>query len=279
MPRWGVFQSPLHVCGATKNGGEWVSPGRNCRGNFPGERVDAGENMTQTTPSNHQQRARVLLADDQPIYLAEMAELLRSVGYDCECISDGRRVEAELAEGKVDVLVADIRMPGNFNLELVERVRASDDPPAVILMTGFPTLETAINSIKLRICAYLVKPFGFDELLAEVQAALATRQSVPPVSERIPLLPAMSSPSDVGELLERYPEVQRLTRREIEVFTRVLMGDDVPGIGSSLFISPHTVRNHLKAIYRKLDVRSRVELVVRFGALQRAELQLAALSS
>ncbi len=231
--------------------------------------------MTDVTSQFHS-RPRVLLADDQPVYLAEMAELLRNSGYDCDCLSDSRQIQEELDRGLVDVLVADIRMPGNFNLELVQRVRESDEAPAVILMTGFPTLETAISSIKLKISAYLVKPFGFNELLTEVQNALANRGANGPASERHSLRSGIINVGEVGDLLERNPEVQRLTRREYEVLVRVLMGDDVPAIGTSLFISPHTVRNHLKAIYRKLDVRSRVELVVRFGPLQRTEIEAVA---
>lgn len=218
---------------------------------------------------------RVIIADDQPVYLAEMVELLRGAGYDCQIVPDGQQCEQELMRGDVDVLVADIRMPGNMNLELASRVRALPNPPAVILMTGFPTLESAIDSVKLKISAYLVKPFGFNELLNEVQAALNAKrsQSAPPGPRGRALErrqdPGVPVPQAV-EMLMRNPEAQKLTRREFEVLVRVLMGDDVPAIGAVLFISPHTVRNHLKAIYRKLDVRSRVELVVRFGPIQRA---------
>lgn len=230
--------------------------------------------VSNSAPAVATKLPRVILADDQPMYLTEMVELLRGAGFDCECVSDGQRCEQELMRGNVDVLVADIRMPGNMNLELASRVKALPNPPAVILMTGFPTLETAISSVKLKISAYLVKPFGFNELLSEVQQALTARrsQSSPPGprgrADR-PKDPGMPVPHAVDGLL-RNPDAQKLTRREFEVLVRVLMGDDVPAIGSVLFISPHTVRNHLKAIYRKLDVRSRVELVVRFGPIQRA---------
>lgn len=216
---------------------------------------------------------RVLLADDQPAYLAEMAELLRGAGYDCDCVADGQQVEAELSRNAVDVLVADIRMPGNFNLELVEQVRSSQCPPQVILMTGFPTLQTAIHSIRLKISAYLVKPFSFNELLTEVRNALDARHDPTVKTNYPPRTPVPESGSvarrSCEDLAIEHPEVDKLTKREHEVLVRVLMGDDVPSIGGSLFISPHTVRNHLKAIYRKLDVRSRVELVVRFGPLTR----------
>jgi DNA-binding NarL/FixJ family response regulator len=223
---------------------------------------------------------RVLLADDQPTYLAEMAELLRGAGFDCDCVADGRAAEAELQRG-VDVLVADIRMPGNFNLELGQRAKAMQNPPAVILMTGFPTLETAITSVKLKIDGYLVKPFGYNELLEEVSRAVNARlealdaASVASTSVTSPPESAPGELPGLSLLSSRHPTVGHLTRREQEVLMRVLMGDDVPAIGSALLISPHTVRNHLKAIYRKLDVRSRVELVVRLGPLPRVPAPLA----
>ncbi len=231
--------------------------------------------MTDVLSAQGGRLPRVLLADDQPAYLAEMAELLRGAGYNCDCVADGMQVENELRRGDVDVLVADIRMPGNFNLELVEHVRSMSNPPAVVLMTGFPTLQTAIHSVKLKISAYLVKPFSFNELLSEVQHALTERASNASRSSHPPSVsPPASGPIAVrskDDLLAEHPEVQKLTKREHEVLLRVLMGDDVPSIGGALFISPHTVRNHLKAIYRKLDVRSRVELVVRFGPLARID--------
>lgn len=252
--------------------------------------------MMQSHSATPHRLPRVLIADDQLTYLAEMAELLRGAGYDCDCVADGPQCERELLRGDTDVLVADIRMPGNVNLELARKVQALPNPPSVILMTGFPTLESAIHSVKLKITAYLVKPFGFNELLHEVQEALAARRrrdseirtlgahhphpqmdysNSPPT----PVPPsAPNARRGMDEMAAQHPEVQRLTKREFEVLVRVLMGDDVPSIGSALFISPHTVRNHLKAIYRKLDVRSRVELVVRFGPIQRGVTEVAAVN-
>ncbi|MEN9577519.1 MAG: Transcriptional regulatory protein ZraR [Pseudomonadota bacterium] len=232
--------------------------------------------MSSVPSISGDRRPRVLLTDEQPAYLAEMTEILRGAGYDCDCAADAHEVVGELNAGAVDLLVADIRIPGNFDLELVGHVRGLAEPPAVILTTAFPTLQTAIQSVKLRVSAYLVKPFGFGELLTEVQEALAARESE---AAGHPSGAPLSGPMVVRAstaLAEDHPEVRNLTRREYEVLVRVLTGDDVPSIGGSLFISPHTVRNHLKAIYRKLKVRSRVELVVRLGPLTRAHQEEAA---
>ncbi len=60
-----------------------------------------------------------------------------------------------------------------------------------------------------------------------------------------------------------HPEFQELSPRELEVLVQIVGGDRVPTIAKSLHISPHTVRNHLKAIYRKLGVGSQAELLER----------------
>jgi PAS domain S-box-containing protein len=66
-----------------------------------------------------------------------------------------------------------------------------------------------------------------------------------------------------------HPELKALSEREREILAEIAAGARVPSIAKRLFISPHTVRNHLKAIYRKLGVASQAELVDRIRALAR----------
>ena len=65
-----------------------------------------------------------------------------------------------------------------------------------------------------------------------------------------------------------HPDLKELTRREREVLIRLMAGERVPAIAKHLHISPHTVRNHLKSIYRKLGVGNQSELIERVGALR-----------
>lgn len=66
-----------------------------------------------------------------------------------------------------------------------------------------------------------------------------------------------------------HPKLKDLSPRESEVLVRLVSGERVPGIANRLHISPHTVRNHLKSIFRKLDVSSQVELISHVRALAR----------
>lgn len=211
-----------------------------------------------------------LFADRQSSALDELVQALRERGHECIVTDDCDAAEEHITRRRLDVVVLDTCLHGNQRLELATKARGSAEPPVVIVMTAEPTLETAIGGVKIKVDAYLVKPFSSEDLLYEVRSAFgereraAARQSVSPFSEP----PRSESQMRHGTEFEVPAHVRRLTRREYEVLQRVLVGDDVAAIGSVLFISPHTVRNHLKAIYRKLDVRSRVELVVRFASVK-----------
>ncbi len=211
-----------------------------------------------------------LFADQRSTALDELVQTLRDRGHQCLVTDDCDSAEQQLINGRPDVVVFDTCLRGNQRLELASKARLAPEPPVVVVMTAEPTLDTAIEGLKIRVDAYLLKPFTSDDLLYEVRAAFAEREraasrnSVSPFSDA-PRFESQVRPSAEFEIPAH---VRRLTRREYEVLQRVLVGDDVAAIGTVLFISPHTVRNHLKAIYRKLDVRSRVELVVRFGALK-----------
>ena len=77
-----------------------------------------------------------------------------------------------LAGSPYDLLIADIRMPGNVNLDLLSHVAHAHSAVPVILVTGFPSLDTAIRAIELPVIAYLVKPIDFDSFLPRVRAAV-----------------------------------------------------------------------------------------------------------
>jgi CheY-like chemotaxis protein len=115
---------------------------------------------------------RVLIADDEGVFLDSTADLLREDGYICDCVPDGLSAAERLRLGGYDVLIADIRMPGNPNLELIQQVNDMSIGLQVILVTGYPSMESAIRSVRLPVCAYLVKPIDLEELRSSVRSAV-----------------------------------------------------------------------------------------------------------
>jgi CheY-like chemotaxis protein len=99
-----------------------------------------------------------LIADDEETFLLSTADLLRREGYHCDCAPDGKRAAEMLGKGEYDLLIADIKMPGNGNLELVREMPRLAEGLPVILVTGYPSLKTAMESFQLPVAAYLPKP-------------------------------------------------------------------------------------------------------------------------
>jgi len=115
---------------------------------------------------NHGQ---VLLADDEEIYLLSTADLLRQEGFSVDCAKDAYEAARLLREFRYDVLISDIRMPGNPDMSLIQGIPEPNAGIPVILMTGYPSAPTAIQAIDLSVLAYLVKPIDFEDLLLRVQ--------------------------------------------------------------------------------------------------------------
>lgn len=116
---------------------------------------------------------RILIADDEPTFLHSTADLLRAQGYHCECAPDADTAADILKRNTYDLLIADIRMPGNPQLELVQDLDRVAAGMPVILVTAYPSLPSAIQSVRLPVAAYLIKPVEFEQLLIHVRAAVA----------------------------------------------------------------------------------------------------------
>ena len=115
---------------------------------------------------------RILIADDDETFRNSTADLLRKDGYECDCVSDAGEAVKKLREYSYDLLIADIHMPGNPELELIKEIPVIAEGMPVLLVTGYPSVNTAIESIKLTVTAYLVKPVEFSELQEHVEKAI-----------------------------------------------------------------------------------------------------------
>lgn len=115
---------------------------------------------------------RILVADDEETFLQSTADLLRREGYDCDCVPDAATAIKKLKNTKYDLLIADIKMPGNPELELINDLPKVAEGMPAILVTGYPSRHSAIQAVQLPVVAYLVKPIDFEQLLTRVNAAI-----------------------------------------------------------------------------------------------------------
>jgi two-component system response regulator HydG len=116
---------------------------------------------------------RILIADDEPLFLRTTAALLRKQGFDCVCAPNGNAALEALSTEHFDLVLSDLNMPGNFKLELLKEGRSQWPDLPLIVITGAPSLPTAIESVRLGITDYLLKPVKLDDLLSSIRRALA----------------------------------------------------------------------------------------------------------
>jgi len=109
--------------------------------------------------------------------LKATAELLRDEGFACDCATDGFQALKILSLHRHDLLIADLQMPGNTQFELFEQAAQIAPMMPMILVTGYPSLGSAIRAVELPVVAYLVKPFDFGDLLEYVRKANQRRHS------------------------------------------------------------------------------------------------------
>jgi DNA-binding response OmpR family regulator len=130
----------------------------------------------------------VLVADDEDAFRASTCRLLKRAGLDCHTASNGEEAINALQAQPYDALIADIQMPRNPELRVVREARNIDSHMGVILVTGYPTIDTAIRSVELSVAAYLTKPVDGDELFGHVQTTIANcrkQRTVSSVHERL----------------------------------------------------------------------------------------------
>jgi DNA-binding NtrC family response regulator len=121
---------------------------------------------------------RILIADDEPFYLRTTGDLLRKAGFECECVSDAAAAMHALQQSRFDLMLSDLNMPGNLRLELLHHGRAKWPQTPVIVITGVPSLPSAIESLRLGIVDYLIKPVKYEDLLAAMRRALTGQRPV-----------------------------------------------------------------------------------------------------
>jgi two-component system response regulator AtoC len=159
---------------------------------------------------------RILIADDEPLFLQTTAALLRKAGFMCTTASNGTASLEFLSREPFDLVISDLNMPGNLKLELLREGRTKWPEIPVIVVTGAPSLPTAIESVRLGITDYLLKPVKYEDLLSAVRRALAQKARRPKRSHRadgevrrthFPDIVGESAPmQELFEIIERVAE-------------------------------------------------------------------------
>lgn len=117
-------------------------------------------------------KVRILVIDDEAIIHESCGRVLKEEGYEVETALSGREALEKLKEKRYDLVLSDIKMPGMSGVETLEKMRKDIPDITVVMFTGYSSVDTARDSMKLGAFDYIPKPFTPEELLSVVKKAL-----------------------------------------------------------------------------------------------------------
>ena len=120
-------------------------------------------------------KARILIVDDEPAMLDNCSRLLAHEGYECRSLGEPLKFAAVCSEVDPDLVLVDLRMPGLDGMGVLAQSLANDPSRPVIIMTGFATVESAVQAIRQGAFDYIAKPFSSEQLSVTVARGLAFR--------------------------------------------------------------------------------------------------------
>ena len=130
--------------------------------------------------------ARVLVIDDDAGVRESMRRMLSHAGYTVRVAESGEEGFALARDGAFDVILSDMRMSGLSGLDVLRKLRDVHVDASFIIMTGFGTVDSAVEAMKLGAVDFVQKPFFRDELLMRVRSAAERRRSSSQVRRSLP---------------------------------------------------------------------------------------------
>jgi len=204
---------------------------------------------------------KVLIADDQALVRSGFRMILESRD-DLTVVGeagDGEQAIRLVEQTRPDVVLMDVRMPGLDGVAATARLTAAPDAPKVIILTTYDLEEPLYAALRAGASGFLLKDVRPADLVEAIRVVAGGDALLAPTATRRLLdrfLVTDVTPAAPGGSLDR------LTEREREVLTLIARGASNAEIADRLVVSETTVKTHVSAILRKLEVRDRVQAVV-----------------
>ena len=116
-------------------------------------------------------KPRILMVDDEVGFLSTMVKRLNKRNFETTGVQSGEEGIRMLAQNSFDVVILDIRMPGLDGIGTLKQLKEIDHGIAVILLTGYASVDSAVEGMKLGAYEFLIKPCEFEELMEKIERA------------------------------------------------------------------------------------------------------------
>ncbi|HSY31534.1 MAG TPA: sigma-54 dependent transcriptional regulator [Verrucomicrobiae bacterium] len=121
-------------------------------------------------------KPHLLIVDDEPGIRESLASILRDEGYLVEAVGSAEEALERVVGGELELILLDVWLPGMDGLEALSRIQAGAHPPAVIMISGHGTIETAVRATKLGAFDFIEKPLSLEKIVLRVRNAVQQRR-------------------------------------------------------------------------------------------------------
>jgi two-component system response regulator FixJ len=191
-------------------------------------------------------RRRVYIVDDEAKVRDSLALLLSTAQIESQTFASAEEYIASVQLSEPACVILDNQLPGLSGIQLLKRITDAASDSAVIMITGYADVPTAVSAMKVGAFHFAQKPFDAEALLITVEEALARTKEVRDLQ------------ADTQEFRDRCAS---LTQREREVLALLIEGLPTKLIAHRLEITPRTTEHHRAAIMQKLQARTISHLV------------------
>jgi DNA-binding NarL/FixJ family response regulator len=192
----------------------------------------------------------ILVIEDEEIIRHTLKEDLSYKGYLVTTAINGEEGVKKFSKDIFDLVIVDLIMEGMSGIQAIKKIKQIRSDIPVIILTGNGSMDSAVDALRLGVLDYFLKPYPRMKFLQKVDLYLMSKSY------------STKKGLDLNSELYKKMNSVSLTKREIEVCLLMREGLVFDKIAESLFISKHTLKNHLKSIYKKFEVNSGIELVV-----------------
>ncbi len=157
--------------------------------------------------SEKAREVQILVVDDDPDICDYMQSLLSTAGYSVDTNTNPTRAIEELRSQRYHLVVLDLMMPKVDGIELLRTIRRFDSDVAIVVLTGYPSVETAVQSLKLNVSDYVRKPFDADEFLHGIERICREKGLLTDSEEKLH--------ATIGQSIRRERKEQDLTLKQM----------------------------------------------------------------
>ncbi len=216
---------------------------------------------------NAERRIKVLLADDQVLFVESLRTVLETRAQDFEVVGvagSGREAIQLVMEKHPDIILMDVRMPEMDGVEATKIINETYPDIHVLMLTTFDDDEYVVEALNHGAAGYVLKDMPPEDLIVSLRAVCKGSIIISPqvANKLLRIREGEGKPEDGTEVKPRpLPDgfLRYLSKREIEILRLIGTGADNARIARKLSIAEQTVKNHVSVIYSKLHVHNRMQ--------------------